>query len=97
MKFEDPDYVSQIPSDQEQLVMSLERFRDIDGYLITDYHVIRFPLPNQIDKESATYEGIRTAAKVIVAATGVTFGFTFILSQLMSLSLNKLLAIMKNM
>ena len=79
------------------LVIELQVFRDEEGYLITDYHLIRHPLPNLIDENSTTAKVVHQVGKVLGTTGQVTFGFHFILTSLMALSLKWLLSVVKNM
>ena len=68
-------------------------FRDEDGELITDYHLIKNPLPNQIEGDSKLYQWFQIAAEVIVVAATVSSGSTVALNYLMNLSMNQLLSL----
>ena len=68
-------------------------FRDEDGGLITDYHMIRNPIPNQIDKDSSVYQWLLIIAQIVVVAAIASSGSAVALHYLMDLSLNQLLSL----
>ena len=68
-------------------------FRDEDGELITAYHLIKNPIPNQIDGESLLYQSFFIATQIIVVLASVSSGYTVALNYLMNLSMNQLLSL----
>ena len=94
LNFADPDNVS-IAKETDILVIELKDFRDNEGNLIVDEKTIRISIPNQVEAGLA----VTVEAAGSTAASGVasSFSFNFIMSILLSSSLSKMLASIKNL
>ena len=83
--FADPDNVS-IAADADMLIIELKDFRDNEGNLIVEEKIIRIPIPNQVSSDLAST--IKAAGSFASSGVASTFSFNFVLSILLSTSMN---------
>ena len=92
--FENPFSVSAM-AEKDVLVIDLNDFRDQEGLLIVDGHVLKKELPNQMSKEE---EGaIWTVSVTTETLLTVGFSFSLIVNLLVGERMNMLLGSIKNL
>jgi len=85
LEFSNSDYVSTNP-EPEFLIIEMEDFRDPEGNLIVESHLIRKPLPTQLD--AGTAAKLEVVGAAAGAAVGASFSFNVVINLVVSQSLN---------
>ena len=92
--FENPFSVSAM-AEKDVLVIDLNDFKDQDGLLVVDGHVLKKELPNQMSKEEDA--AIWTVSITTETLLGAGFSFSLIVNLFAGISMNVLLGYIKNL